>query len=501
MVINLREILFVVLVSFCLSCENKKTELAWERNFPLIGSQSSPRVTDLNKDGIKDIIIGAGKAELDSTPLGILALNGLTGESLWTMETQAQIVGSASFIDITGDDIQDVFIGGRNQILKAINGATGELIWQYDTLSNKDPNLQFAKFNFYNSCVIDDVNENGYPELLAINGGNWEAKPDETNERYPAVLMLIDAKHGKVIAADTMPDGKESYMSPVTFSQPGSGQLNILFGTGGETIGGSLFVTNLDDLLHNDLESSRRLLSDDKQGYIAPPVIVDINNDQLLDILVASHSADMTAINGKTDEIIWQQGFDGYECSSSFAIGQFNDDDIPDVFSIVSNGVWPDYSDGLHVMINGKTGEVEYKESLGCYSLTTPVAYDLNRDGIDEVILSINEYDCNIEFVEGIKGAKEIANLIVALDLSKSIVQEIDRSPRFRNSFGSPWIGDLDDDDYLDIVYAQNYDPENLFRFKGLRLKRISTSINMKSKEVAWGEYMGAEGKAVYTKR
>jgi len=178
-VIRIKQILLIVLLAACISCEDKKTELSWERNFSLIGSQSSPRATDLNNDGVKDIVIGAGKSELDSTP--------------------------------------------------------------------------------------DDVNQNGHPELLTINGGNWEAQPNTSEDRYPGVLMLIDAKDGTVIAADTMPDGKESYMSPIAYKQPGSDKLNILFGTGGETIGGSLYLTSLEDVLKEDLKSAKKLVTGDKQ--------------------------------------------------------------------------------------------------------------------------------------------------------------------------------------------------------------------------------------------
>ena len=490
-----------IIISCALSCENKKTTLVWEKNFPLIGSQSSPRATDLNNDGVKDLVIGAGEAELDATPYGVLALDGSTGESLWTVNTQAQIVGSASFIDITDDGTKDVFIGGRNQVFKSINGHTGELIWQYANDKIDDPILQHARFNFYNSSIIDDVNNNGYPELLTINGGNWDALPNEDAERYPAVLMLIDAKDGNVIAADTMPDGRESYMSPVAFKQKNSPILNILIGTGGETMGGSLFLTSLQDLLDNKLEASKVIFTNDKHGIIAPPALADINDDGFLDILVASHNAQIKAIDGSSYKLIWQHRFEGYECSSSFAIGQFTDDEIPDVFTIVSNGVWPDYSHGLHVMINGASGDIAYKESLGCYSLTTPVAYDLTRDGIDEIIMSINDYDCDIKLIDEAKRVEKISNLIVALDLTKGVVQEIDRSPRFRNTFGSPWIGELDSDGYLDIVYAQNFSPDDLFKIGGMRIKRISSSIKMQSEDVAWGEYMGAEGKGIYIKR
>ena len=358
-------ILIILTVLLTSSCANKKTELAWEQNFPLIGTQSSPRATDLNNDGIKDIVIGAGRAELDSTPHGVIALDGDTGEALWIKSTQAQIVGSASFIDITNDGIQDVFIGGRNHILKAIDGSSGDLIWEYQNESLDDPNLLYARYNFYSSCVIPDKNNNGYPELLTINGGNWEAKPNDNGERFPGVLMLIDSKDGNVIAADTMPDGKESYMSPISFKQVGSNQLNILIGTGGETIGGNLYLTSLDDLINDNLESAQLLLSEPEHGFIAPPSLADINNDKVLDFLIATHSANLIAVDGSNFETLWQHSFKGYECSSSFTVGQFTDDEVPDAFTIISNGVWPDYSHGLHLMINGSTGEVEYKKSLG----------------------------------------------------------------------------------------------------------------------------------------
>ena len=39
--------------------------------------------------------------------------------------TDEEMFGSAQFLDITGDNIQDVFIGGRYAEFYAINGATG----------------------------------------------------------------------------------------------------------------------------------------------------------------------------------------------------------------------------------------------------------------------------------------------------------------------------------------------------------------------------------------
>ena len=44
--------------------------IVWDKNFPGIGSQSSPRVADLNQDGVDDIIVGACKNEYQPTDQG-----------------------------------------------------------------------------------------------------------------------------------------------------------------------------------------------------------------------------------------------------------------------------------------------------------------------------------------------------------------------------------------------------------------------------------------------
>ena len=53
---------FLIVLFVFASCNSKeKSQLVWEANFPIIGSQSSPRAADLNKDGVLDFVIGAGK--------------------------------------------------------------------------------------------------------------------------------------------------------------------------------------------------------------------------------------------------------------------------------------------------------------------------------------------------------------------------------------------------------------------------------------------------------
>jgi outer membrane protein assembly factor BamB len=124
---------FLSLILFVFSgcTEKRNPELVWDVNLFKIGSQSSPRTVDLNGDGVLDIVIGAGANEYQKSKQGILALDGKTGETLWQQESPDQVYGAATFYDINGDSVKDVFIGGRSPHFKALDGRSGNIIWQY----------------------------------------------------------------------------------------------------------------------------------------------------------------------------------------------------------------------------------------------------------------------------------------------------------------------------------------------------------------------------------
>lgn len=480
-------------------CKTKKTELMWDKTYALIGSQSSVRATDLNQDGNLDLVIGAGKNERQFSKKGVLAFDGITGDLLWEQETEDQVFGSATFYDITKDGVDDIFIGGRSPNFKALNGKTGEVIWKYNhELYKNDSILKHARFNFYNTVLIPDQNSNGFQELLTINGGNSKAPANSERDRYPGVLMIIDSKFGEIVKADTMPDGKESYMSPICFTQPGSEDYTIIFGSGGETISGNLYINSLSNFMNTGLSNSIILASEIDHGFIAPPVAVDITNDGVLDVVAISHASSIFAINGADNSILWHRQIENTESSNSFAIGYFNDDDIPDFFTFVSKGQWPDNRGSMQIMLNGKSGEIEYIDSIGCTGFSSPVVYDLNNDGIDEAIISINEYDCSVGYLEKISGT--IINKLLAINFDNHSEIIIDQQQGFKNIFTTPWIGDIDNDNYLDIVYCQYFSPNaNILAFLGMKVRRISTHIKVKEKP-KWGAYMGSQGNGVFPK-
>lgn len=477
------------------NCSKKKSELVWSEDLPLTGSQSSPRAVDLNEDGVLDVVMGAGKNEFQHSAQGILAFDGKTGKLLWQQEASDQVYGSATFYDITGDGIKDVFIGGRSPHFKALNGKTGELIWEYKYTYEKDSILQYARFNFNNSVLVPDQNKDGLLDLLTVNGGNAEANPNSEKDRFPGVLMIFDIKTGLILAADTMPDGKESYMSPLCYAQPGSQEFTIIFGTGGETIDGHLFMAKLSDLMTKKLKNAKIIASEKGHGFIAPPVLADISQDGFFDIVAITHGSSVFAIDGKDQKVLWEQTIKNTECSNSFAVGYFTDDDVPDFFTFASKGQWPNSTGSLQVMLDGRDGRLAYIDSLGCTGFSSPVVYDLNRDGRDEAIISINEFDCKQGFTGN--APRDIENKLLAIDFQKRSFQIIDQMKGFKNIFSTPWIGDLDDDGYLDIVHCQYYHHSVLLAFLGMRIKRIDTPVRIKKLPV-WGAYMGSHGDGIF---
>jgi len=91
-------IVLIAILSACSQTTSKKqNKIVWYKDISLIGSQSSPRASDLNKDGTLDIVIGAGKNEFQESDMGIIAFDGRSGELLWKVTAADQVYGSATF--------------------------------------------------------------------------------------------------------------------------------------------------------------------------------------------------------------------------------------------------------------------------------------------------------------------------------------------------------------------------------------------------------------------
>jgi len=467
--------------------------VVWSIFLDGLGTFSSPRAADFNADGILDIVIGSGRQEFVASDSGVIAIDGKTGDILWHVDARDQIFGSAALHDINGDGTSDAIIGGRSAELKAIDGSTGSVLWEYFPAGDTVVASTHGLYNFYNPQFIGDQNDDEVSDLLVSNGGDVLAPPGE-HDRPAGRLMVISGRDGRLIASDRTPDGRETYMSPVVGDLAGQGEIEIIFGTGGETVGGHLFRTTLTDLLEQDISAAAVLASGAGQGFIGPPVLADITQDGILDIVANAVDGRMLAFDGRDNSPIWSVHVPGTEAYSSIAVGYFTEDDVPDFFGSFAMGEWPDLGWSRQLMVDGRTGEIAFSDSLGLYQTSSPVAADLNGDGRDEAILSVNYEEITTLF------QKRFFTMLVRFDFETGEVAQLGGSLYGSNLSSTPWLGDLDGDQFLDIIYCHTPDTLHTYVFNGLQINRIVTNFH-EATPVAWGSYMGSGYDGIFRQR
>lgn len=497
----------VLLLALACGCSSTGPDPSWRKTYPNCTVYGSPRAADLNRDGVDDLIIGSGGAEWSASDTAFLALNGKTGDILWRVPGRNQIVGSAVFQDITGDNVPDVFLGGRSAELRAINGATGAVIWEFFKSNEEHAHEKKGWYNFTTPQLIADQNGDGYQDLLIGNGGNAMIKPHDPN-RPVGLLLIVSAKDAKVLAKATVPDGHEIYMSPVISSMgERTSNPSIFFGTGGETMPGHFYRTTLADLLKNDISTAIPLVaSETAKGFIASPVLTDLTGDGILDVVQNAVEGRMFAFDGKTNQMLWDNRFLNTECYVSPTPGYFNDDDVPDFFMAHSVGVWPHFQKVVDVAaLDGKTGRIIGRhEYLDCaFTFAAPLTVDMNGDGYTEVVMGCNKQSNPIEFREG----QKFAHKLLFWDIHNHHKQYLPDSIQGVNWASTPLLGDLDKDGRTDLVcFAEATNRENnpedasYQRPLGINvMRRMLTDFS--PEQVYWGGYLGSAGTSVFTRK
>jgi len=472
------------------SCAQNAHQNSWSVKFEGMGLFSSPRVADFNGDGVGDIVLGAGREEFKPCDTAVFAINGVDGTLLWRLANVDHVFGSAALKDLNGDGVQDVVIGGRSASLFALNGKNGDVIWKFDKTKGG-----IKWFNFYNAQFIKDQDRDGIEDILVSNGGNVMAAPFDRKERKPGNLVVLSGVNGKLLARAQVPDGNETYMSVVAWPTGDNLDYRVVYGTGGETLGGNLYVTTLSAIMNGDLSKSIVLETSPSKGYIGPPVLADITKDGVTDIIANAVEGKLLAFDGGTYNPIWSVKVPETEAYSSVAPGYFTgNDDIPDFFATYAVGQWPDLGWSRQFMVDGATGKIVYEDSLGSYQTSTPVVIDLDEDGIDEALLNVN-----IQAYDHLNNAT-FQNIMLVVNFKGNEVLQVWDSHPGSNIASTPWIGDLDNDGLLDIIYCHGTNVNKTYSFKGLQVNRIATGLPLNT-EIRWGAYMGNHYDGIFRKR
>lgn len=493
------EYLVLGLLLLIYSCQPQpNTNDNWEAIFINSGSSSSPKATDLNGDGIKDVIIGAGGKEFTNSSNGILALNGTDGTILWTVETRNQIVGTPYLRDFNNDQVEDVLIGGRSAQLLLLNGIDGSKIWEFraDKL-DQDLINDTTYLNFFNPQVSPDLDQDGQHDIIVSFGGYIKAQPEEIH-RPKGYLLALSGQTGQEILRMPTPDYREIYCSPVLADLRDGNGLQLFFGTGGETIGGGFYTISIDAFVSSEFDKVVRLASDSIKGFIAPPVIVDVNNDGVDDLIINAVNGHVLCVNGTNKKILWRSnlgpGYEGYAMSCPGYY--YGDDDILDLFSTYGYGPWPKTEFTRNFLLDGRDGSIQFVDSAGTFQYASPVTYDFTGDGKEDVLLAINE-PINTTLPNTSIPTTFLGNSLSVYNLQEQSSFQL-RPIKIGSNLGStPLITDLDNDGYLDIISCYMTDPVDFYSFSKMLVERIELNIKVQQ-PFYWNSYMGPSTNSIY---
>lgn len=465
----------ILLISVLCALTGFSQSQKWSAYLDTSTTFSSPRAVDLTNDNVLDIVIGGGLDGLAESN-GVNAINGVDGSVLWNFHTDEEMFGSAQFMDITNDNIPDVFIGGRYAEFYAIDGSNGNMIWEFFPYAPTQA-VDSGWFNFYNPQFIPDQNSDGVEDILVANGGNHALPPWDTL-RDPGMLMILDAMTGSVIAMDTMPDGEETYCSPTVFEHDGI--LQIVYGSGGENDKGSLWRTTIADLMSDNLENSAQLASDPSLGFIAPSSVADMNDDGDLDIINVAYDGTVRCFDGSNNSLLWEVSNPGTETSAGPTIGNFIGDATPDVFGVFYKGAAPTFTEFYQILIDGATGSIVWKDSLGSMHYGSSSAVDLDLNGRDEAIVSLNYHN-----------GSSFSHQVLSIDFQNDVVTPMSVVEAGVNLATTVLIEDLDDNGYLDFIYGFRADSVNPMGANGFYVKCLEGFNAIPPVGIAWGGYQG----------
>ena len=325
----------------------------WEQDFFPAMSESTIELFDINGDGIMDVVT---VEDFSQCTVRVIAMDGRTGTKFWQKEVNFPAFGVRCELDVNGDGVKDCLVTGRGAGFAAIDSRNGSLLWEVD------PSITFPPYNFYFPLIVEDLNNDGVSDLINMHGGDVSYKPDE-QVRSPGYLVVVSGKTGQSLMPPILtPDGHESYVSPVLFKLNGKDDL-VLFGSGGETVSGSLWAVSLASIRNQVMLSRAR--QSWKEGGVYRPFVNDTHHPCFM------KGTDFNKIRPTFDHKAFD--FERPIFVSSAAAGMRFCPRWEDV-----SPIWNKYGVCLY--------ELYKSESKGV--MVPPVLVDLTLDGIDDLVVS-----------------------------------------------------------------------------------------------------------------
>jgi len=321
-------------------------------------------------------------------------------------------------------------------------------------------------------------------DYLVANGGDYLKGPRE--ERPPGQLMVLSGSDGSVLHRMEVPDGRETYVSPLRWDR--GDEVLIVFGTGGETFPGSLWTVPLESVRQGSLDGVKRLVRNvvDK-GMVAPPAIADVNGDGANDLIVAPFDGRLIVVSGKTLVPIWEFKPDAVsETQATPAVGDFDGDGDLDIAHSVQLGVFPAWMATQIRAFDGGTGDLLWDHNTGRdVTGASPLAVDIDDDGKDEVLF----IHANPALFSSPSASRTCFSILRIAHVDEKRLDTLNGLAGF--NAGTGLITDADNDGKLEWFVPLNKDSESG------ALVRLDLATPT-PKRISWGGYLGTHHDGVY---
>lgn len=396
-----------------------------------------PAIADLDGDQVIDLIYVDRDGFLRS-------INGQTKKPLWNnYDFEALSSIPVTLEDLNNNGLPDVLVVSKDLRIRAIDGNWGIEIWKSPILAGP----------LTGAPVVGDFNGDGLKDLAIVS---------LENALYIGFLKLENARWVRLDFEEPI----RSILSAGDLS--GNGIPTILLGT---DTGNIIVIDGVRQKIlgkisiNEELNKATGSFEQDNQVRF-PVALGDLNGDNTADLVVSTMQGNIIALSGTTLERLW------YDLAShpsqntqtvppSTSLGDLDGDGLVDVVGLFPNGKIRAFK-GLGVGKDRKLVLWEYPDiEAGTFVGTLSLA-DFNKNGTMDVVAADKEG--KIYIFEGSTGE------ILCKNAKKS-----------SNLISSPLIGDLDNDNHLDILALRS--DGNFYK--------LTTNSPILGSTVVWGQMFG----------